>query len=287
MVQIKTLADKALLVKLQRSMYQPYAYDDAATKKLESLTGVADAGRYNKRLFKGNMQLKATNEMFYLLYREYIRHTVPWLDDGIRMVPNALYFEFANDMRGLIAKAKQAADDLANNWIHMVQADMLRLGPLANPDDYPSVAEIRKKFDASIQFFPLPSTDDFRITVTDEDKAELDKAIKDAEDNVAKYLLKEMMDPVKAFVIKMSVPIGGKGAVFRDSMIENVHDLVSRLPRLNINQDPQVDTLIKDIQNVVDMYNADPAVLRESQSTRDAARNKMLEVERKLKAMGL
>lgn len=282
---ITTLADKALLVKLQRSMYQPYAYSEVATKQIENATGVVGAGRYNKRLFKGDLTLQATNEQFYLLYREYVKHTVPWLDDGVRMVPNALYLEFANDMRGLIASAKQAAGVLEQKWDAMVAADIQRLGILGNPDDYPSKQEIRNLFNASIQFFPVPTANDFRVAVTDEDKAEMEKAVKEAGDNVAKYLLGEMLDPVKAFVDKLSIPIGEKGHIFRDTLVENLADLTERLPKLNINNDPQVTETIDAIRGVVERYVEKPDMLRESPIERKKARDKMAEVDAKLKSI--
>ena len=173
MFQLATLADKALLVKLQRSMYQPYAYDDSATKLVEQQAGVSNVGRFNKRLFKDNPILKSTNEKFTLLYNTYRKNTVPWLDDGVRMVPNAVYFEFAHEMRGLIQQAKAAADHLESQWDRMVGEDMQRLGALANPADYPPSWEVRSIFDATINFFPVPSTNDFRIAISEEDKQQI------------------------------------------------------------------------------------------------------------------
>lgn len=275
----KTLADKALLVRLQRSMYQPYSYDDAATKMVEQATGVRGAGRYNKRLFKGRTLLSDTNEKFNVLYTTFIKNTVPWLDDGVRMVPNAAYFDFAQDLRGLIADARAAADKLAQNWDAMVAADMVRLGALANPADYPSAEEVRARFDARVNFFPIPSTADFRVDVTDEDKAEMEAAIHEAEANVGKHLMKEMLGPVQAFVAKLSVPIGADGSIFRDSLVENVAELVGRLPRLNINADPVIDRMLGDIRTVLDTYGQNPDALRESPIMREAARDKMAQIQ--------
>lgn len=282
--KLPTLADKALLVRLQRSMYQPYAYDDSATKTIEQMTGVKNAGRYNKRLFKDNRDLAETNEAFSVLYNTYRKNTVPWLDDGVRMVPNAIYFEFAHEMRGLIQAAKSSVQTLAQKWDSMVLADMQRLGPLANPKDYISKDDLLAKFDATIHFFPIPSTSDFRVEVTDEDKAEMEKALKEAETNVSKYLLGEMLDPVKAFVEKLSIPIGEKGAVFRNSLVENLVDVVDRLPRLNINGDPAVAETINQIKAIVDTYGENPDVLRESPIVRQQARDKMAEIDAKLAA---
>jgi hypothetical protein len=279
-----TLADKALLVKLNRSLYQPYVFDAKATRMVEEASGVTKAGRYNKRLFRDSSVLKDTNEKFNLLYVTYIKRTVPWLDDGVRMVPNALYFELAHELRDLIVDAKAAADALARQWGAMVASDIQLLGAMANPADYCTAEEVRAKFDAQVTFFPVPSAADFRIDVTEEDRAEMAKAISDAEANVGKYLMKEMLAPVKAFVNKLSVPIGLDGAIFRDTLIENIVDLVERLPKLNINRDPDVDATIAELKSVIDHFADNPDVLRESQDTRQSARDKMAVIEAKMAA---
>lgn len=277
-----TLADKALLVKLNRSMYQPYAYDKAATEMVEQAAGVKNVGRYNKRLFKDSKTLKDTNEAFNALYLTYIKNTVPWLDDGVRMTPTALYLELANELRGLIRDARRAADALELAWPQMVIDDMRRLGAMGNWADYPSAAEVRAKFDAQVNFFPIPTTADFRIDVSAEDKAAMDAAIATAEANVGKYLMKEMLRPVQSFVKKLSVPIGTEGSIFRDTLVENINDLVDRLPRLNINNDPEVTVLINEIKAVMETFNAD--ALRDSPVVRQSARDKMAEIEAKMAA---
>ena len=160
--------------------------------------------------------------------------------------------------------------------------DIVRLGALANPADYPSRSEIRAKFDAKINFFPIPSTNDFRIDVSEEDKAEMAKAIKDAEAGVAKYLVKELLAPVKRFVDKLSVPIGEDGSVFRDTLVDNIVELVERLPALNIANDPDVEMIISGLRTVTDTFSADH--LRDSPVMRDRARQQMAQIQSQMAA---
>lgn len=279
--QFTTLADKALLVKLTKSQYQPYAFDRQATALVAAATGV-EAGRYNKRLFVGSKLLEEVNSKFNAAYTEYLKSTVPWLDDGVRMAPNALYFELVERMRPLLADARAAAAELPKHWDAMVQADLQRLGPLGNPMDYPSKEEIINKFSISMQFFPVPSTQDFRIDVSEEDKIEMERAMKNVEANISKHLLKEMLEPVSRYVSKLAVPIGEKGSIFRDTLVENVTELVDRLPRLNIARDPDVQRMLDDIKAVVTSYSM--TELRESPITREAARAKMAQVQANLAA---
>jgi hypothetical protein len=281
---ISSLPNKAILVRLSRSMYQPYIHDNKVTQNVETSSGVHGAGRFNKRLFKHCTQLAECNSLFNAVYVYYMDHTVPWLDDGVRMLPNDLYFEFAKEMRDRISKALLAADRLEQNWDKLVQEDMHRLGPLANAADYPTASTLRSKYDVDLKFFPIPTTGDFRIAISEEDKEQLEKAIHDAEANVSKYLLMQLLDPVKSFVDKMAIPIGDKGSVFRNTLIENLTDVVNRLPRLNINQDEEIRQVIEDIKNSITAYAHNPDVLRESPITRKKAREDMEAIAKKMAA---
>lgn len=279
-MHITTLAEKAMLVRLTRSMYQPYAYDEQASVEIDALHGTTRAGRFNKRLFKGDTQLKACNQAFTEVYEYHMRHTVPWLDDGMRMLPSAGYLEYTADMRQLIAEADRRADALETQWAQLVAEDIRRLGSLGNAADYP--LSVREKYKISLKFLPVPTTEDFRVAISPEDRASLDRAIEEAKAGVSKHLLSEMLGPVKAFVEKLAVPIGETGSVFRDSLVDNVMDLVWRLPKLNLTGDPLVSALITEIETVVSGYALQPDVLREDPVSRATAQAQMADVMAKM-----
>ena len=282
---ITSLADKALLVRLQRSMYQPYAYSKEATNLVSNTMGVgADAGRFNKRLVKGCKELDVCNAAFGKLSRTFRDHTVPWLDDGIRMCPNTSYFELAAMLRELIAEANKAADALVAAWPKVVAQDMVRLGVLFDERDYPSQSELRKKFDATVQFLPVPSTNDFRVEIDEDDRKPQESRIKQVEADTAKYLVGEMLEPIQRFVDKLSIPIGEGGAIFRDSMVENMVELLGRLPKLNINNDPTVDKAIKDLKAIITPYAENIDLLRQVPEIRVSAKDRMARLQSDLSA---
>ena len=278
--QLTTLAERAMLVNLTVGKYQPYAYDAAASKEIDTLHGTNKAGRFSKRLFAGNMLLKKVSSKFNDVYQYYVLHTVPWMDNGIRMLPSESYFDFTSDMRGLIAKAENSLTELGNAWPQMVQDDMRRLGSLAHAGDYP--VSVVDKFYARVQFTPVPDSGDFRVNVSQEDKDALDAAVTNAQNAVSQYLIGEMLVPLQAFVSKMNVPIGQEGAVFRDSLVHNIMGLVYRLPRLNINDDPQITQAIREIEETVGAYAKNPDKLRNSTAAREDARAKLDAVLRDL-----
>lgn len=278
-----TLADRAVLVRLSRRMYQPYAFDREQTAKVEADTGVRKAGRFNKRLFLDCHQLKDTNQAFNDVYGYHMLHTVPWLDDGVRMLPSAMYFDYTQAMRELMEKAKRAAQRLASQWDLLVAQDMQRLGVLANAGDYPS--EILDHYGVGLKFLPVPQTEDFRVQITDEDRESLNSAIAEAEAGVAKYLLAEMLDPIKRAVEKLAVPIGQEGSIFRDSLLSNITDVAARARKLNLANDPAVGALVDDINRAISGYARVPDLLREDVVARADAQAKLNNIMAKMSGL--
>ncbi len=270
----KTLADKAMLVRLKRSMFSPYAADQTATVQVEAVNGVSRAGRFNKHLLKDSTRFKRVQQKFNELYDYHVKHTVPWLDDGIRMLPADLYFDYTSEIRRIEGEAMKDLADLVVHWQAEIQADSTRLGPLFNPADYP--ADIAGKFGIDVQFMPVPSANDFRVTISPEDISSLDNAIREAEAEVSRYVIEQLLGPLKKMAEKLSVPIGEDGSIFRDSLVENVIEVTDRLPRLNINDDPEISRAISEVRQVVGKY-AGSAMdqLRENQVARDAVKHQV------------
>lgn len=277
-----TLAERALLVRLSRSVYQPYAFDQGATLKVEIDTGVRKAGRFNKRLLLDCHQLTDTNAAFNDVYQYHMRNSAPWLDSGARIIPSETYFDYSVAIKELIAEANRKADALAKAWPQLVADDLARLGPLGNPQDYPS--DIRGKYAVSVKFMPIPQSTDFRVAISDEDRESLNKAIAEAEDGVTKHLLAEMLEPVKKAVDKLSIPIGDQGAIFRDSLLTNLTEVAQRASKLNIMGDPVVREMVESINKAVGGYAQAPHVLRENDGARSDAKDKLADVMSKMGA---
>lgn len=268
-MQRSALSNTTMLVRLKRSMYQPYAFDAVATNDVIVRSGVVDAGRFNKRLFRNCPEVADTNAAFNEAYRYVTAHTVPWMDDGWRWMPATLYTEVTKRVGELINQCRKRVQDLEAKWPQLVAADIARLGSLANPDDYPQ--DIGSKYAIDIRFSPVPDANDFRVAISDEDRDSLNRAIEDAKANASKYLMAELLDPIKKAAEKLRVPIGQDGSVFRDSLLTNITEVVDRARRLNFTNDPSVASLINEISGGVASYAKAPDLLREDIGARNNA----------------
>ena len=127
-INIPSFRDKAITVRLRRAMYIPTKYDSAATAAAESSFGAGNVGRYTKRLLKNCGPLKDVQKAFQDVYTYVIDHTLPWMDEGVRVLPNASYVDFAQEVGALRRKALPRGTHAAqggNLLAESVETDLL------------------------------------------------------------------------------------------------------------------------------------------------------------------
>ena len=272
-VQIKRLNEKACLIKVKRRMYSPYKHDDEETRKYA-------VGNVNKRLFEGRdnrvaQAISAYNDVYTFLKD----NTVPW-DTGTDMVNMLHYTDLMAGLRAKVAVAEAAADDCEAHWHQEVLDDIDRIRfkciakgipDRSDPDDYPD--SIRDRFSIDIRPMPIPDSSQFdpRFGMTDEDLEALERQLTDVETNATKHVINQMLEPMQRAVDKLKVDIGKDGAVFRDSLIDNLVDVADRMARVNISDDPTVTEHIKDLRSLVSSYANNKDVLRSSPPVRAKA----------------
>lgn len=274
-IKIKGLDEKAVLIQLKRRMYSPHKLDEEESRQY-------GAGNVNKHLFEGrDNRVKEAISKYTDVYTYLKDNTVPWAT-GVEMLNINSYVEVTAGLRERIDAANVAVDDLCANWDFEVQNDLARLAKiaaakgkpnLANPNDYPSADELRKRFGIEVRFLPIPTANGFdpRLGISEEDKASLQKQLEDAEASAAKHVINEMLKPMRLAVDKLAVPIGDDGSIFRDSMIDNMLDVAQRMGKANVCNDPEIENRIKDLQALVTTYSRHKDVLRSMPEVRAKA----------------
>lgn len=276
-VQIKTLAEKAMLVTLKMSRY--------GTTKLDRDETAAYGGSHNvyKSLFSGsNNRIKKANSAYNAVYTYLKENTVPWAK-GVDMVNAMEYTSIGAKLRGLIATAEAAVDDLLNNLEPEIAADMnyrhscaasTGKGHIVSRTDYPTVEEMRAKYSIDVQFSPVPKPNDFdpRHGVSEDDIASLQRQLDDAATNGGKHVIKQMLDPMEKAVVNLSTPVEDVKK-FYNSIVTNMVDVADRMRRANISDDPEVSQRIHELTTLSTGLNRNTDVLRHSHTARSAAVN--------------
>jgi hypothetical protein len=100
-----------------------------------------------------------------------------------------------------------------------------------------------------LEVLPIPSGDDFRVTLSEEEQArvarEIDESVRQSLKRGTKDLWMRLTDVVTHMVGKLNEP----ESRFHASLVTNVFDLVDLLPRLNVNQDEELNRFATEIKD--------------------------------------
>lgn len=200
------------------------------------------AGRYRKHVIdvKAPTYRAVMAAAVDLRVRHYF-HTLPWQDDGGRILPAANFDAYAADQRLLRRKFDAAVAEFVADYPRLMAEAQRELKGLFDADDYP--ANIADRFGVQVSIMPLPSSDDFRADLPEQAVAEIKDGI---EREIERTTQAAMYDPYKRLyehIERMVERLGEPDNIFRDTLVTGLQELCAVLPGLNITQDPMLADL--------------------------------------------
>ena len=267
-----SLSSRAMLCSLSISMWSARKHDPDASEEIAVRHGAqVDSGRYHKLL----LPKKALAEIQQVVAEARQAHyfvTLPWDDNGYRVLPAPVYMDHTRKMAGLAKRFESAVDVLLAGFAALIEDARIRLGGLFRANDYPTLEELRAKFSFETKVLPLPDAGDFRVTLGDEEKDRIKRQITAAVEASLQVAGRELWfrlyDAVKHMSDRLAaykVTDQGVEHPFRDTIVTNLVKLTDVLPKMNITQDPELERLAEQVRSSLLV---DPKELRESESVR-------------------
>jgi hypothetical protein len=273
------LNDRALLVTLNIGGWAGRKLDKQVTQDVARSNGVSSsAGRYNKSLLPTCAILGDIHGMAGDIRNEFYYNTLPWGIEGTFILPTNNYLGFTQNFRAKRSEWFSLVDQFANEYPQLKLKAQQDLGPLYCEADYPAAEQMRNKFYMDMHFFPVPSKD-FRVQIASD---ELDRIRLDVEQqvkNAQAVAMKDLWNRVYKKVEHIAQKLADPKAIFRDSMIDNARELCDLLPKLNFNDDPQLETLRQEIEGKLlknpELLRLHPEVRRDTAAEAKAIMDKM------------
>lgn len=264
------LSERAMLASLSISSWSGMAVDREVTDATNAdFKAEKDAGRYNKRLVSAKFLQGITGA--HSRAREVHRIlTLPWEDDGTRVLATVGYMEYTKKMKECRLKAEAEVKAFLETPDAFIQEAKHRLGDMFNIDDYPAAEDIKKKFGFDVEIKPMPDAGDFRAELSDEHTKAIVKDIERRSNQRLENAMNDVFGRIKEMVQRMSERLrdyqpakDGKKAdgVIRDSLVYNIHELAKEvLPVLNVTGDKRIDDLRQQLLD--DLVEHSPEILR-------------------------
>jgi hypothetical protein len=272
------LSARAMLARLKISKWSAVKLDKKITHDVAEQHQAADgAGRYNKRLL-GKGALAKIDTVANAARSEHASRTLPWSDEGARILSTRGFVDYSNKLRELKADFESAVAEFAANYSAYVDAARAELNGMFREADYPHIGDIAGRFSFSFEFSNMPDSRDFRVELdaaqAADIRASMDASAREAFAAATRDVWQRVAEAVGHMAEKLRAykPATAKGettaGVFRDSLVDNVRELVALLPSLNIADDPALTAIADRIAR--DLCADDAKALRDNAGARES-----------------
>jgi hypothetical protein len=276
------IARSAMLVDLNIAIYSGRKQDKATQGEVTAAKGSGSkkAASVYKNLFAECKELDAITKFQARARAEHYRLTMPWNDQGARLLPTAALLDYQKAMGRYQAEFQLLVDSFLDKYDTLVASAAFQLGTLFDRNEYPSRAQVALRFRMDVSFTPLPTAGDFRLDVESEVQRELvqqyerrlevqvAQATRDAWDRLYKALSR-LSD-------RLVIDADGKKRVFHDTLVTGAEELCELLTAMNITNDPQLESARRQLEGV--LSGVTPKELREEDSTRVQTKQRVDEI---------
>jgi hypothetical protein len=289
-LKVTSLSEKAMLVKLTTRRANLSKRDEYAEafiqQQMDDTSLIVISRLFRDKNNPINQLISSINEG----YNYHKTHTLPYIDKGPRILPNAMYEEYTTELRQRISNTESLKLKLMPQYDVFVQQDIKArssrcingISPKVSINDYPTAHEFESRMGFDIRFFPLPDRKHFLFDLSDADVSNFTQAMQDVERAAHNDAVSRMLEPLKHLVEKLNKPIGTDGSIFRDTAIENVVEGCELAKKLLIDASPEVIGSIDELVTEMTKYHG--SWLRESPVVREQAAKKLDDIARQMGA---
>jgi hypothetical protein len=251
------ITEKAMLAAVHISIWTAVKHDRKISRDVADQHGAHQgAGRYNKQLLHGAAKLEELRTLAGQVRSYFYKVTLPWSDEGFRLLPSNLYFEQTARMREFEASFEQGVESFLKVYPQYIEQVRPELNGLFREEDYPIPDKLRKKFGVKTEILPIPSGSDFRVEMSAEEQSrvarEIDANVRLSLARGTEDLWKRLREVVSHMVDRLNEP----ESRFHATMVTNVVDLVELLPRLNVNGDSDLNRFAEQVKERLCNYSA-------------------------------
>lgn len=251
------ITERAMLAAVHISIWTAVKHDRKVSRDVADQHGAhQSAGRYNKQLLRGADKLDDLRTLAGQIRQHFYKITLPWSDEGFRLLPSNFYFDLMEKMREFKTSFEQGVESFLAVYPQYIDQVRPELNGLFREEDYPSAEKLRTKFGVKLEILPIPSGADFRVQMSAEEQArvsrEIDARVRESLTRGTDDLWRRLREVVSHMMDRLNEP----ESRFHASLVTNIFDLVEILPRLNVNGDEDLNRFAEQVKQRLCNYSA-------------------------------
>lgn len=271
-MNITSIASAAMIGSVNISVWEARKQDKRTAEEVMASKGARSrkAATVSKHLFSECPELEAIKTLRSTIRQWFNSVTLPWDDNGRRIITTAQYLEVTNRAGKFEREFAALVQVFINMYSTAISKQAFEMGSLFDRSEYPPVEEVVAKFRFSFTVEPLPTSGDFRVDIGNEAQRQMKErydraveermsgAVADAWQRVKTQVewVRERMDACIEYdpdAVEEVKTLDADGTVLSveikkkrrpklyDSMLEQGLELTGLLRDLNITNDPRLE----------------------------------------------
>nr|WP_244222532.1 hypothetical protein [Cupriavidus lacunae] len=271
-----------MLATFNTSVWRARKFDTRATEEVEANHDTKDIGRFNKKLLtEGATSYKEVCAIANRARAYFDAHSLDYDQLGVRLLPTDIYMEVADRQRQFQDEFTAATTVFISDYPRLKEEARNALNGLFDDADYPTQAELAKKFGMRLAVLPFPDASQFDIALPDNVldglKADIDSRVLGAVKTANDDLVGRLFEAVQHFANRLY------GATnVRLDVADKVRELSALLPKLNFSGDPALTHILDETRQHLTAYSG--LDLRNSSDLRKQVADKAMEIEAQMAA---
>lgn len=289
LTRVSKLADRAMLVKLTIRRAALTKRDNALTAKVQAAEQDVGITVLTKLFQDKSSPINKIMRMVNEVYAHHKAHTLPYVDAGPRILSNANYFAYTQEVQHLITKVEQQLAFYMPNYDQLVRDDVMyrnagRAAGRAHVDEYPTADAFRRSMSLEYKFQPMPDSRHFLFDLNDDDIKAFEQAETEALSVANADTINRMLKPLGALVERLGEYQGQKGERFHDTVISNVLDGIKQARALMLFPNAELTEQIDELESMTKKYLDGVEMIKGSAMVRTEARRKLAEAADRMSA---
>ena len=269
----KHLTERAMLCSLKFKHWGGAKIDRAVTAEVNRQHNARDDASTTRKFLVDTKSLHEIGSARSQIRKFHTTNTLPWGNDGTRILPTDQYWYYRENMSQLIDTHQRAvARFIEEVYPEQMQIARQRLGTMFDASEYPNVDELERLFDARYELWPMPDSQDFRAALSDEEANKIRKDMDATLNEKLAETTRELWERLHSVVQKAFDTFSDGDARFKKSTLTNISDIVALMPRLNITNDADLAAMTKQIATKLTNLDAE-AIRNEPKARTEVARS--------------
>lgn len=274
------IQQRAMLANCSVKRWNPKVLDRKVTNAVQvQHNASSDSGEFRKALVE-KAAIKALNTSAGAIRQLHYKLTLPWDDEGDRLLPSKTYQKYCDEMRTLRFEDERLRREFIALYPQLLAAAPARLGTMYDPADFPDISELPARFDMKLTFKPIPDAEDFRQSVSTEAAEELAAALMAERDEKFQRAMRDCYKRVEGVVSRLSETLHKEEPRIFDTLVTNAKEIVDCLQDLNLANDPNLEEIRESLSAMLprnaNVLKADPELRKQIANDADALLAKMV-----------